>query len=55
MHTEFTGSSMKLPVVEDILGCVFNESGFPKDRGPKVFAAKFLDTVACGVSWPYDG
>lgn len=42
-HIEFTGSSMKLPVAEDMLGRVFNGSGIPKDRGPKVFAEDYLD------------
>jgi hypothetical protein len=34
---------MKLPVAEDMLGRVFNGSGIPKDRGPKVFAEDYLD------------
>lgn len=42
-HAEFTGSSMKLPVSEDMLGRVFNGSGNPIDNGPKVFAEDFLD------------
>lgn len=42
-HVEFTGSSMKLAVAEDMLGRVFNGSGIPKDRGPKVFAEDYLD------------
>lgn len=42
-HVEFTGSSMKLPVSEDMLGRVFNGSGNPIDNGPKVFAEDFLD------------
>ena len=42
-HVEFTGSSMKLPVSEDMLGRVFNGSGNPIDKGPKVFAEEYLD------------
>lgn len=42
-HVEFTGSSMKLPVSEDMLGRIFNGSGNPIDKGPKVFAEEYLD------------
>ncbi|KAE8211476.1 hypothetical protein CF319_g6638 [Tilletia indica] len=42
-HIEFTGSSMKLPVSEDMLGRIFNGSGQPADKGPKVFAEDYLD------------
>lgn len=42
-HVEFSGSSMKLPVSEDMLGRVFNGSGNPIDKGPKVFAEEYLD------------
>lgn len=42
-HVEFTGSSMKLPVAEDMLGRIFNGSGVPIDNGPKVFAEDYLD------------
>ena len=42
-HIEFTGSSMKLPVAEDMLGRIFNGSGNPIDQGPKVFAEDYLD------------
>ena len=42
-HIEFTGSSMKLPVSEDMLGRIFNGSGLPIDKGPKVFAEDYLD------------
>jgi V-type H+-transporting ATPase subunit B len=42
-HVEFTGSSMKLPVAEDMLGRIFNGSGNPIDQGPKVFAEDYLD------------
>lgn len=42
-HVEFTGSSMKLPVSEDMLGRIFNGSGVPIDKGPKVFAEDYLD------------
>ena len=42
-HVEFSGSSMKLPVSEDMLGRIFNGSGNPIDKGPKVFAEEYLD------------
>lgn len=42
-HVEFTGSSMKLPVAEDMLGRIFNGSGNPIDQGPKVLAEDYLD------------
>ena len=42
-HVEFSGSSMKLPVSEDMLGRIFNGSGRPIDKGPKVFAEEYLD------------
>jgi V-type H+-transporting ATPase subunit B len=42
-HVEFTGSAMKLPVAEDMLGRIFNGSGNPIDNGPKVFAEDYLD------------
>lgn len=42
-HVEFTGSSMRLPVAEDMLGRIFNGSGNPIDNGPKVFAEDYLD------------
>jgi F0F1-type ATP synthase beta subunit len=42
-HVEFTGASMKLPVAEDMLGRIFNGSGNPIDKGPKVFAEDYLD------------
>ena len=42
-HIEFTGSSMKLPVSEDMMGRIFNGSGKPIDKGPKVFAEDYLD------------
>ncbi|PWN51550.1 putative VMA2-H+-ATPase V1 domain 60 kd subunit, vacuolar [Violaceomyces palustris] len=42
-HVEFTGSSMKLPVSEDMLGRIFNGSGNPVDKGPRIFAEDYLD------------
>jgi V-type H+-transporting ATPase subunit B len=48
-HVEFTGSSMKLPVSEDMLGRIFNGSGNPIDKGPKVFAEDYLDIN--GAHW----
>ena len=51
-HIELTGSSMKLPVSEDMLGRVFNGSGKPVDKGPKVFAEDFLDINGSPIN-PY--
>ena len=39
----FSGSAMKLAVSEDMLGRVFNGSGVPIDKGPKVWAEDYLD------------
>lgn len=51
-HVEFTGSSMKLPVSEDMLGRIFNGSGLPIDKGPKVFAEEYLDINGSPIN-PY--
>lgn len=51
-HVEFTGSSMKLPVSEDMLGRIFNGSGNPIDKGPKVFAEEYLDINGSPIN-PY--
>ncbi|CAG7852688.1 V-type proton ATPase subunit B Short=V-ATPase subunit B; AltName: Full=V-ATPase 57 kDa subunit; AltName: Full=Vacuolar proton pump subunit B [Serendipita indica DSM 11827] len=51
-HVEFTGSSMKLPVAEDMLGRIFNGSGNPIDKGPKVFAEDYLDINGSPIN-PY--
>nr|XP_031861641.1 V-type proton ATPase subunit B [Kwoniella shandongensis]KAA5528713.1 V-type proton ATPase subunit B [Kwoniella shandongensis] len=42
-RVSFSGSSMKLAVSEDMLGRVFNGSGNPVDKGPKVWAEDYLD------------
>jgi len=42
-HVEFSGSAMRLPVSEDMQGRIFNGSGNPIDKGPKVFAEDYLD------------
>ena len=39
----FSGSSMKIAVSEDMLGRVFNGSGNPIDKGPKVWAEDYID------------
>ncbi|KAJ8509237.1 hypothetical protein ONZ45_g8571 [Pleurotus djamor] len=51
-RVEFTGSSMKLPVAEDMLGRIFNGSGNPIDQGPKVFAEDYLDINGSPIN-PY--
>jgi V-type H+-transporting ATPase subunit B len=45
-HVEFSGSSMRLPVSEDMLGRMFNGSGAPIDKGPKVFAEDYIGALA---------
>ncbi|KAJ1561671.1 Non-essential glycogen phosphorylase, partial [Cladochytrium tenue] len=42
-RVSFTGDILKIPVSEDMLGRVFNGSGKPIDKGPKVFAEDYLD------------
>lgn len=42
-RVSFSGSSMKLAVSEDMLGRVFNGSGNPIDKGPRVWAEDYLD------------
>ena len=44
---EFTGDILRTPVSEDMLGRVFNGSGKPIDKGPKVMAEDFLDIQVC--------
>jgi hypothetical protein len=54
-HIEFSGSSMKLPVSEDMLGRMFNGSGQPIDKGPRIFAEDYLDingiSSFCFLCW----
>lgn len=40
---EFTGTILRTPVSEDMLGRIFNGSGKPIDKGPSVLAEDFLD------------
>lgn len=40
---QFTGDTLKIPVSEDMLGRIFNGSGKPIDRGPRIFAEDYLD------------
>lgn len=42
-RVEFTGDTLRMPVSEDMLGRVFNGSGVPIDRGPRILAEEFLD------------
>lgn len=51
-RVEFTGSALKIPVSEDMLGRIFNGSGKPIDKGPKVFAEDFLDINGSPIN-PY--
>ena len=51
-RVEFTGSSLKIPVSEDMLGRVFDGSGRPIDNGPRVFAEDYLDINGSPIN-PY--
>ncbi|KAF3082476.1 Vacuolar ATP synthase subunit B, variant 2 [Orbilia oligospora] len=51
-RVEFTGSSLKIPVSEDMLGRIFDGSGKPIDKGPKVFAEDYLDINGSPIN-PY--
>lgn len=42
-HCEFTGSVLKMPISDEMLGRSFNGSGVPIDHGPPVLAEDFLD------------
>ncbi|KAJ1565536.1 Vacuolar ATP synthase subunit B [Nowakowskiella sp. JEL0078] len=42
-RVSFTGETLKIPVSEDMLGRVFNGSGKPIDKGPRVLAEDYLD------------
>ena len=42
-RVEFTGDTLKMAVSDDMLGRVFNGSGVPIDKGPKIFAEDYLD------------
>mmetsp|Transcript_18393 Transcript_18393/g.33083 ORF Transcript_18393/g.33083 Transcript_18393/m.33083 type:complete len:502 (+) Transcript_18393:29-1534(+) len=44
-HTvcEFTGDVLRMPISEEMLGRVFNGSGIPIDRGPKIVAEELLN------------
>lgn len=42
---------MKLAVSEDMLGRVFNGSGVPIDKGPKVWAEDYLDINGALYHW----
>merc|ERR1712137_486011 len=49
---EFTGHSLKLGVSEDMLGRIFDGSGKPIDKGPKVLAEDYLDINGSPIN-PY--
>merc|ERR1711977_808633 len=49
---EFTGTSLKLGVSEDMLGRIFDGSGRAIDKGPKVLAEDYLDINGSPVN-PY--
>lgn len=49
-HVEFTGDTLKMPVSEDMLGRVFNGSGVPIDKGPKVLAEDYLDIQGMSIN-----
>ena len=49
---EFTGENLKIAVSEDMLGRIFDGSGRPIDKGPKVFAEEYLDINGSPIN-PY--
>merc|ERR1712144_41739 len=49
---EFTGTSLKLGVSEDMLGRIFDGSGRAIDKGPKVLAEDYLDINGSPIN-PY--
>ena len=51
-RVSFSGDSMKLAVSEDMLGRVFNGSGQPIDKGPRVWAEDYLDINGSPIN-PY--
>lgn len=51
-RVEFTGHSLKLGVSEDMLGRMFDGSGRPADKGPKVLAEDYLDINGSPIN-PY--
>jgi len=51
-HCEFTGSTLKIPVSEAMLGRIFHGSGKPIDKGPTVLAEDFLDIMGQPIN-PY--
>lgn len=51
-RVEFAGHSLKLGVSEDMLGRVFDGSGRPIDKGPKVLAEEYLDINGSAIN-PY--
>ena len=51
-RVEFTGENLKIPVSEDMLGRIFDGSGRPIDKGPKIFAEDYLDINGSPIN-PY--
>ena len=49
---EFTGNNLKIGVSEDMLGRIFDGSGRPIDKGPKVLAEDYLDINGSPIN-PY--
>lgn len=52
-RVEFTGTSLKLGVSEDMLGRIFDGSGRAIDKGPKVLAEDYLDINGSPIN-PYN-
>merc|ERR1719174_1604104 len=42
---EFSGDILRIPVSEEMVGRVFNGSGKPIDKGPKILAEEYLDIM----------
>merc|ERR1711981_242330 len=49
---EFSGDILRIPVSEEMVGRVFNGSGKPIDKGPKVLAEDYLDINGSPIN-PY--
>ena len=49
-RVEFSGDVLKMAVSEDMLGRIFNGSGKPVDKGPKVLAEDYLDINGTALS-----
>jgi len=47
---QFTGSTMRIPMSDDVMGRTFSGSGKPIDKGPPVLAEEYLDINGAPVN-----